>query len=54
MEIKVENDGLLTNLEVIELIRERQLKRDKIKRNFIDLQSRVAMEQKVKRMILNA
>lgn len=47
MDIKSQNDGLLTNLEVIDLIKERKEQRDRPFGHQIDLQPRIALEHKV-------
>lgn len=48
MQVLSENSGLLTNLEVLDLIKERRVERDMWKRpNTIELQPRIALEYKL-------
>lgn len=47
MQVKSTNDGLLTNYEVLDLIKERKAQRDYWRKNTIDLQPRIALENKV-------
>lgn len=47
MQIKSSNDGLLTNYEVLDLIKERKAQRDYWRKDTIHLQPRIALENKV-------
>eukprot|EP01033_Poteriospumella_lacustris_P016410 gene16410-11733_t len=47
MQVKSTNDGLLTNYEVLDLIKERKAQRDYWRKNTIDLQPRIALENKI-------
>jgi hypothetical protein len=47
MQVRSANDGLLTNYEVLDLIKERKAQRDYWRKNTIDLQPRIALENKI-------
>lgn len=46
MQVKSGNDGLLTNYEVLDLLKERKENRDYWRKNTIELQARIALENR--------
>jgi DNA-directed RNA polymerase subunit F len=54
MQIKSSNDGLLTNYEVLDLIKERKAQRDYWRKDTIHLQPRIALENKIQAYMKNS